>query len=200
MKTKNHIRRRRNFQGIALLMGLMVFLPGLITHAAVPVEIHAFPNPDFLPAGLVQGANGNFYGTTSDNGYDGRGGFFKITPDGSPVVLAWFGGTNETPGSPLVLGADGFFYGAAGGNAGKIVRLILFPKFNGLTRRSEGNLLNAIGPANQALRLWASPTLGTSASSWTLLTSNSFDGNCCFTYTDTGALTNNSRFYRITLP
>src|ERR1039458_8932823 len=82
-KAKNHIRRRGTFQSIASLIGLMIFLPGFIMHAAVPVEIHAFKGPDFFPNGLVQGANGNFYGTMHQTGPAGYGAVFQVTTHGA---------------------------------------------------------------------------------------------------------------------
>ena len=128
MKTKNHIRRRGKFQRIVSLMGLLIFLPGFITHAAVPVEIHAFPNPDFLPAGLVQGANGNFYGTMHQTGSGGYGAVYQVTPNGTVSILFAFSGTNGAdPKSRLIAGTDGNFYGVtqSGGtnNAGMVFKL-----------------------------------------------------------------------------
>jgi uncharacterized repeat protein (TIGR03803 family) len=71
--------------------------------------------------GLVQGANGNFYGTMSQGGpnagYAAAGGtVFEITPGGTVTVLYSFcAQTNCTDGSladgGLVLGTDGNFYG-----------------------------------------------------------------------------------------
>jgi uncharacterized repeat protein (TIGR03803 family) len=75
--------------------------------------------------GLVQGRDGNFYGTTSGggnagavcNGTLGCGVVFKITPAGRFTVLHTFNGAYATPaegGGPtgrLLLGSDGSFYG-----------------------------------------------------------------------------------------
>jgi uncharacterized repeat protein (TIGR03803 family) len=64
--------------------------------------------------GLVQGTDGNFYGTTGGGGEYGLGTAFKLTPAGVETVLHSFGGTKSdggTPQSGLVLGADGNFYG-----------------------------------------------------------------------------------------
>jgi uncharacterized repeat protein (TIGR03803 family) len=63
-------------------------------------------------AGLVQGADGNFYGTTYEGGTHGDGTVFKITPGGTLTVLHSFDGTDgfETQ-SGLVLATDGNFYG-----------------------------------------------------------------------------------------
>lgn len=72
-------------------------------------------------AELVEGTDGNFYGTTSDGGeYTnqitgstfGWGTVFRVTPTGELSTLANFDGTNGgTPWAALTLGADGNFYG-----------------------------------------------------------------------------------------
>lgn len=70
-------------------------------------------------AGLVQGRDGNFYGTTSSAGAFGWGTIFRLTPDGFLTTLYSFTtpDTNNhnydglSPGSELVEGKDGNFYG-----------------------------------------------------------------------------------------
>ena len=72
-------------------------------------------------AGLVQGADGNFYGTTLSNGPNGYGTVFMITPAGVLTTLYAFGsGDGASPFGALVLGTDGNFYGTTygGGNNG----------------------------------------------------------------------------------
>ncbi len=72
---------------------------------------------------LVQGTDGNFYGTTetggaNDNCASGCGTVFKITAAGALVTLHSFDGADgEYPTAGLVLGTDGNFYGttSAGG-------------------------------------------------------------------------------------
>jgi uncharacterized repeat protein (TIGR03803 family) len=63
-------------------------------------------------AGLVQGANGDLYGTTV-NGGAGYGTVFKITTKGAFTSLVTFeaGTTPANPYAPLVLGTDGNLYG-----------------------------------------------------------------------------------------
>jgi uncharacterized repeat protein (TIGR03803 family) len=65
-------------------------------------------------SGLVQGTDGNFYGTTINGGNTGGGVVFKITPAGSLTVLHNINGTTDgrSPYGGLVLGTDGNFYGA----------------------------------------------------------------------------------------
>jgi uncharacterized repeat protein (TIGR03803 family) len=67
-------------------------------------------------AGLVQGSDGNLYGTTEQGGRDGNGTVFKITPNGALKTLRSFDITNGSyPIGGLVQGTDGSLYGAAEG-------------------------------------------------------------------------------------
>jgi uncharacterized repeat protein (TIGR03803 family) len=63
---------------------------------------------------MVQGSDGNFYGTTTSGGSTGGGVVFKITPAGKLTVLHNLNGTTDgrSPYGGLVLGNDGNFYGA----------------------------------------------------------------------------------------
>ena len=86
-----------------------------ITPGGLLTTLTSFPesagtNPQ---AGLVQGGDGNFYGTTNYGpGTDGT--IFKITPSGSLTTLAAFAFPSEGayPGQ-LTQGLDGNFYGPA---------------------------------------------------------------------------------------
>lgn len=72
-------------------------------------------------AGLVQGNNGNFYGTTSEGGRYGNGTVFNITPSGTLTTLYRFDGTyGRDPYAGLAQASDGNFYGttAEGGPSG----------------------------------------------------------------------------------
>lgn len=81
----------------------------------------------FPSSKLLQGRDGNFYGTTSYCGnvtghciVGGCGTVFKLTPGGTETVLHRFGGTakdGEYPeGDGLVQATDGSFYGTTLGN------------------------------------------------------------------------------------
>ena len=78
----------------------------------------------FEGPGLVQGADGNFYGTAPYGGTHLHGTIFKITPSGTLTVLYNFcsGGTGcpdgYYPHAGLILASDGNFYGTTtdGGN------------------------------------------------------------------------------------
>jgi uncharacterized repeat protein (TIGR03803 family) len=63
-------------------------------------------------APLVEGRDGNFYGTMTLGGASKDGVVFKMTPAGTLTVLHSFSGTDgEKPLGSLVEGADGNFYG-----------------------------------------------------------------------------------------
>jgi uncharacterized repeat protein (TIGR03803 family) len=87
------------------------------------------------PSGaVVQGTDGNFYGTTAVGGsggncFGGCGTIFKITPEGILTTLHAFSGTDgETPETQLLLANDGDFYGTtlsggANDNAGTVFKI-----------------------------------------------------------------------------
>jgi uncharacterized repeat protein (TIGR03803 family) len=66
---------------------------------------------------LVQGTDGNLYGTTVSGGTDEVGTVFKVTPGGTLTTLHSFAGADVNPAdgaypwSGLVLGTNGVFYG-----------------------------------------------------------------------------------------
>jgi uncharacterized repeat protein (TIGR02543 family) len=62
-------------------------------------------------ARLAQGADGNFYGTTSNGGANGYGTVFKITPSGTLTTYSLNYMDGVTPIAGLVQGTDGNFYG-----------------------------------------------------------------------------------------
>lgn len=98
-------------------------------------------------SGLVQGSDGQLYGTTSSGGANGYGVVFKISGTGGYTKLVDFTGTSGTakgsvPG-PLVAFTDGFLYGTteAGGvnGMGTVYKLSIsgslttLAEFTGLT-------------------------------------------------------------------
>ena len=71
-------------------------------------------------AGLVQGTDGNFYGTTSEGGANGYGTVFKITPSGTLTTLHSFDVTDGAyPYAGLVQATDGNFYGTTSRGRGQ---------------------------------------------------------------------------------
>ncbi len=79
-------------------------------------------------ANIIQGSDGNFYGTTLNGGASGAGTVFKLTPAGSESILYSFGRSTTDgtlPYSPVVQGSDGNFYGTtySGGANGTLLCL-----------------------------------------------------------------------------
>jgi uncharacterized repeat protein (TIGR03803 family) len=125
---------------------------------------------------LVQGSNGNFYGTTETGGSGNRGTIFEITPTGSLVTLVAFDVTNGAFPNGMVKGNDGNFYGTTdeGGSndygtvfrmtpAGAFTTLVSFNGANGLfpvgglVQVSDGTFYGTtIGGGGTAFRM--SPT------------------------------------------
>lgn len=64
-------------------------------------------------AKMVQGSDGNFYGTTAGGGAHNVGTIFKITPSGALTTLHSFDGADGSDPQGLVQGTDGNFYGTA---------------------------------------------------------------------------------------
>jgi uncharacterized repeat protein (TIGR03803 family) len=103
-----------------------------ITTGGTRSTLHSFCSEGTYPdctdgqnpyAGLVQGTNGDFYGTTNDGGANGGGTVFKTSPGGKLTTLYGFcSQTNcldgESPYAALIQGTNGDFYGTteAGGN------------------------------------------------------------------------------------
>jgi uncharacterized repeat protein (TIGR03803 family) len=103
-------------------------------------------------AALVQGADGNLYGTASQGGGSvncprGCGTVFEITPSGTLTTLHHFAASTDgaDPGG-MVLATDGSFYGTTIGTAFKMTPSGLLttlvqglPEPDGLVQASDGN-------------------------------------------------------------
>jgi uncharacterized repeat protein (TIGR03803 family) len=95
-----------------------------ITPAGVETLLYSFaggvtvgPDGAHPSAGLIQGSDGNLYGTTSNGGTNGTGTVFKVTSAGAETVVYSFPANFANP-SGLVQGKDGNFYGTMGGIGG----------------------------------------------------------------------------------
>ncbi|MGA2544393.1 MAG: choice-of-anchor tandem repeat GloVer-containing protein [Verrucomicrobiota bacterium] len=154
-------------------------------------------------AGLVQGSDGSFYGTTRYSGVAGQNGpgtVFKINTNGTLTNLYSFTGglDGEFPSAGLVQGSDGSFYGttSSGGpvGAGTVFRLALVPEFVAATL-TDGTLSLT----------WSTEAVGTyqlqynsdlSSSQWTNLGSAMPATGAMLNLTD--YVTNGpQRFYRV---
>jgi uncharacterized repeat protein (TIGR03803 family) len=75
-------------------------------------------------AGLVQGTDGNFYGTTYHGGANNDGTVFKMTPAGmvtSPPLHSFNSADGAHPAAVLIQGTDGNFYGTTVGGGTRAV-------------------------------------------------------------------------------
>jgi uncharacterized repeat protein (TIGR03803 family) len=103
---------------VGVLTTLYAF--GTVTNASGQSLDGTFPE-----AGLVQGSDGNFYGTTYGGGTNGFGTVFKIGTNGALRTLSTFGTVTNSigqpldgvyPYGPLVQSSDGNFYGTTCGS------------------------------------------------------------------------------------
>jgi uncharacterized repeat protein (TIGR03803 family) len=93
-----------------------------VTPAGVETVLYSFGatmNDGMYPAsGLIQGSDGNFYGTTSGGGVAGNGTLFNVTAAGVETVLYSFGVSGADASSPageLIADGEGHFYGVSEG-------------------------------------------------------------------------------------
>ena len=73
------------------------------------------------PNGVIEGGDGNFYGTASDGGANRVGGtVFKLTPSGTLTTLYSFSGEADDTAAPngVIQGSDGNLYGTTEGGPG----------------------------------------------------------------------------------
>jgi uncharacterized repeat protein (TIGR03803 family) len=99
-----------------------------LTPSGTETVLHVFPETTTTDgqepyAGVIQGSDGNFYGTTYFGGSSGNGVVFEVTPDGTETVLHSFAGGSGDGANPyagLIQGSDGNFYGTTynGGSYG----------------------------------------------------------------------------------
>jgi uncharacterized repeat protein (TIGR03803 family) len=104
-----------------------------ITPAGVLTTLHSFDSTDgALPwAGLVQGTDGIFYGTTSSGGANDDGTIFKITPAGVLTTLHNFDHTDGNGAyAGLTQATNGTFYGTT--EFGGTHNGVIFSLANGL--------------------------------------------------------------------
>ena len=120
---------------VGLLLGLHALGPAIPNaNAQTVTNLYSFggyPDGNFPVADLVQGTDGNFYGTTSGGGtstncFGGCGTVFRISASGSYTNLYSFAGPPNDGGNPvggLVQGSDGNFYGTTSNAYGTVFRI-----------------------------------------------------------------------------
>lgn len=121
-----------NFYGTAQSGGDPTCKCGVVyraTATGVIKVLHAFkgyPTDGYHPIGiLVQGTDGNFYGTTYQGGANNQGTVFKISSSGAYTLLYSFNHSVGKPTDPdlpqagLTVGTDGNFYGVGSSGGSK---------------------------------------------------------------------------------
>ncbi|RYU57161.1 hypothetical protein EWI61_13500 [Methylolobus aquaticus] len=124
----NALWHRRMFRSVCLKSGCLILVSALSLSTLVEASeykvFHQFPKGyGFTPTTtgiLVQGQDGNIYGTTPNGGRDDCGVAFSITPQGQYAEFAGFCDNPNAaflahPSGGLMLGSDGAFYGFSGG-------------------------------------------------------------------------------------
>jgi uncharacterized repeat protein (TIGR03803 family) len=173
-----------------------------ITPSGALTSLHSFDGKDgeYPESGVMQGIDGNFYGTTQAGGtgtgctgeIPGCGTIFKITPSGAFTSLHSFQLTDgATPARKLVQGTDGNFYGATGAGgangdgtvfkitpSGTLTTLHSFDGadgadlYVGLVQSADGNFYGTTGAGGAN----GNGTVFKITPSGTLTTLHSFDG------------------------
>ncbi len=115
-----------NFYGTTCCSGVGDNASGMVykmTPGGSFTVLHTFMGPDGASpqSALIQGTDGNFYGTTEAGGANDKGTIFKMTPGGAVTTLYSFSGSDgQNPIAGLLQASDGNFYGIAlGGGTGR---------------------------------------------------------------------------------
>ncbi|MBX7210869.1 MAG: M36 family metallopeptidase [Verrucomicrobiaceae bacterium] len=154
-------------------------------------------------AGLLLGADGNYYGTTVAGGAINSGSVFSLTPAGVYTTLLSFTGTSganpgSSPQAALILGADGNFYGTASGGGSSSSGIV----FKMTPAGAQTTLVNFTGTGGAALG--SSPqgplTLGSDGNYYGTTTTGGTGGSfgTVFKMTPGGALTTLVNFTGVT--
>jgi uncharacterized repeat protein (TIGR03803 family) len=125
--------------GVADSGTIFQFMP-----SGVETVVHAFSgssDPNNVANGVMQGADGNLYGTTYEGGSNHGGSIFQLTPTGKFTTLYSFCSQVDCPDglypqSQLVQGTDGNLYGTTAGTASG------FPFGSVFQITPTGNLVN----------------------------------------------------------
>ncbi len=102
---------------LVVLVCWIVSAATLVASAQSFSSLHSFCTQANCPDGespngwLVQGYDGNLYGTAASGGASGKGTVFKITTGGVLTTLHSFNDTDGAEPSALLLASDGNFYG-----------------------------------------------------------------------------------------
>jgi uncharacterized repeat protein (TIGR03803 family) len=102
---------------VSSMPAALTVLP-VVTPGVVSTNLYTFPGTagGIAPyAGLVQGSDGNLYGTTENGGVDFDGALFEISLGGALTTLYSFtdGNDGANPYASLIQSTNGLFYGTA---------------------------------------------------------------------------------------
>jgi uncharacterized repeat protein (TIGR03803 family) len=110
--------------GLRVLFAIVLLSVSASAESGSFTILHVFEGTDGAhPAGLVQGIDGDFYGTTTSGGKYGKGTIFKITTGGQLTTLHVFNGSDGVGGSGLLLGTDGGFYATTSVGDGSVIKI-----------------------------------------------------------------------------
>lgn len=113
------------WNGVALSAGAFFRLQKDGSFTLLGLFANGVPGGGSAGAALLEGSDGNLYGTTVDGGTNGFGAIIRMATDGSDfITLHHFAGFTADGGGqkgPLVEGRDGFIYGStsSGGTNGE---------------------------------------------------------------------------------
>jgi uncharacterized protein (TIGR03437 family) len=166
--------RCQSASGNVSRLGVILFLCSAVAQAQTFTVLGSFNGPNGSnpanPGGssIIQGPDGNFYGTTKLGGATGNGVIFKMTPSGALAALYSFSGQADGahPQNGLTLGNDGNFYGTTPTSIFKITPSGSFTtlydattgslgidRFYGLTQASDGDFYGTSFDPGSAFRI-----------------------------------------------
>jgi trimeric autotransporter adhesin len=161
-----------------------------LTPAGAETVLYSFAggtDGQYPQAGLIQGTDGNFYGTTLNGGTNAVGTVFKLTPAGAETVLYSFAGGTDggNPFAGLILGADGNFYGTTF-NGGQYGDGTVFK----ITSAGAETVLWSFGSSNDAMTPYAGLIQGADGNFYgTTLNGGTVNAGAVFKITPAGAET-----------
>ncbi len=117
--------RKFSFSKMVCVVSLLCAATTIASPATSFTSIYSFCSQANCPDGnvpngwLVQGYDGNFYGTTVAGGANGYGTVFKVGSGGALTTLHSFNDTDGNAPSALILATDGNFYGTTSQGGGE---------------------------------------------------------------------------------
>src|SRR4051812_33372177 len=106
MKVKNLISRV-----LPVVALLLLWASGSACGLEPQTLVNFQVGPGSVTGNLVEGPDGNFYGSTTHGGPLGSGSIFRVTPSG---ILTTLISDQANPAAGLVVGNDGLLYGMTG--------------------------------------------------------------------------------------